>query len=338
MRGRRKLAVIRNLAGLPQPLHGARTVRHIAHVGIARGVIEHAQIFGDRRAGQRVMTGRQRQGDLQGAERCEIQLRIAPLQNFHTVEAVVLQCIDELRLERGTAAGGPEGAVTGGAPGSPGDLGEFGRVEAAELVAVIFSVGGKGDVIDVEVQSHADRVGRDQIINVAGLEQLNLRVSSARRQRAQHHGRAAVLAADQLGDRINLVGREGDNRGAPGLPGDLAIAGEFELRQPRTRDDGGAGQQPLDDRAHGGRAEQQRFVAAAPIEDAVGEDVPAIEIGCDLDFVDREERHVDIPRHCLHGGNPEPGAFRLDLLFAGDQRDGIDAGPIGDLVVDLARE
>ena len=229
-------------------------MRHIAHVGVARGVIEHAQVLRDRRAGQRIMRGRQRQRYLQGAERGEIQLRIAPLQHFHALESVVLQRIHQFRLERRAAPGGAEGAVAGGAAGAAGDLREFGRSQPAELIAVIFAVGGEGDVIDVEVETHADRVGRDEIIDVAGLEHRDLRVAGARRQRSQHHGRAAMLAADQFGDRVDLVGRERDDRGAPRLPGDLAVAGEFKLRQPRPRDDAGARQQPLDDRAHGGGA------------------------------------------------------------------------------------
>ena len=143
---------------------------------------------------------------------------------------------------------------------------------------------------------------------------------------------------DQFGDGINFIRGEGDDRGAARLPGELAVAGKFKLRQSRTGDDAGAGQQPLDDRAHGGGAEQQRLVAAAAMQDAVGEDMAALQIGGDLDFIDREKRHVEIARHRLHGGDPEPRLRRFDLLFAGDQRDGIHARAIGDLVVDLARE
>ena len=32
-------------------------------------------------------------------------------------------------------------------------------------------------MIDIEIQSHTDRIGRDQIIDVARLENLDLRVS-----------------------------------------------------------------------------------------------------------------------------------------------------------------
>src|SRR4029077_16014066 len=40
----------------------------------------------------------------------------------------------------------------------------------------------------------------------------------------------------------------------------------------------------------------------------------------------------------FHGGHPEARIFRLDLLLAGDQRDGIHARAIDALVVDLARQ
>lgn len=147
-----------------------------------------------------------------------------------------------------------------------------------------------------------------------------------------------MLAADQFRDRIDLVGRERDNRGSARLPRDLAVAGEFKLRQSRPGDDRGARQQPLDDGTHGRSPQQQRLVATAPVQDAIGEDMPAFEIGCDLDFVDGEKTDVDIARHRLDGGDPVARIFRLDLLFAGDQRDRFNAGAIRDLVVDLARQ
>ena len=233
MRGRRDPAVIRDLAGVPQPLDGGGAMRHVANLGIARRVIEHAQVLGDRRAGQRLVRGRQRQRHLQRAERGKIQLRIAPLQHLDALEAVILQRIHQFGLERRAAPGGAESAVARGAAGAAGDLREFRRIEAAELIAVIFAVGGEGDVIDVEIEAHADSVGRHQIIDVAVLEHRDLRVSCARRQRAQHHGGAAMLSSDQFGDGVDFIGRERDDRGAPRLARDLAVAGEFELRQSR---------------------------------------------------------------------------------------------------------
>ena len=101
----------------------------------------------------------------------------------------------------------------------------------------------------------------------------------------------------------------------------LLLAGEGELRSRGRLHDVRAGQQPLDDRPHGGGAEHQRLLAAAAVEHAVGEDMAALEIGGELDFVDREKRDVEIARHRFDGGDPEARVGRLDLLFAGDERD-----------------
>jgi hypothetical protein len=89
------------------------------------------------------------------------------------------------------------------------------------LVAVELAVVGEGDVVDVEVEAHADGVGGDEEVDVARLVHLDLRVAGARRQRPHHHGGAAALAADQFGDGVDLVGREGDDGRAPRLAGDL---------------------------------------------------------------------------------------------------------------------
>ena len=119
--------------------------------------------------------------------------------------------LHEFVVERRAAAGGAEGAVALGAAGAAGDLRQLGGIELAELIAVEFAVGGEGDVIDVEIEAHADGVGGDQIIDVAGLIERDLRVARARRQRAEHHRGAAALAADQFGDGVNLLGRERDD-------------------------------------------------------------------------------------------------------------------------------
>ena len=64
----------------------------------------------------------------------------------------------------------------------------------------------------------------------------------------------------------------------------------------------------------------------------------ALEIGAELDLVDRQERHVEVARHGFDGGDPEARIRRLDLLFAGDQRHRVLADAIDHLVVDLARQ
>ncbi len=222
---------------------------------------------------------RLRERGLQRADRGEVERGVAPLQHLDRLERMAFERLRQLGLERRASAGRAEAAVAGGAAGAPGDLRELGRVELAELIAVELAVGGEGDVIDVEIEPHADGVGGNEIFDVAGLVELDLGVARARGERAEHHGGAAALAADQLGDGIDLLGGERDHGGAAGQPRDLLLAREGKLRQARPGQDMGARQQPLDHRPHGLGAQHQCLLAAAAIEHAVGEDVAAVEIG-----------------------------------------------------------
>ena len=65
-------------------------------------------------------------------------------------------------------------------PARPAICANSDGIQPAELIAVIFAVGGKRDVIDVEVEPHADGVGGNEIIDVAVLEHLDLRIACAR--------------------------------------------------------------------------------------------------------------------------------------------------------------
>src|SRR6185312_6863117 len=102
--------------------------------------------------------------------------------------------------------GGAEGAVTRGAAGATGDLAHLRRRQLAKLVTVELTVGREGDVVDVEIEAHADRVSGDEIIDVARLIKRDLGVARARRERTKHHGGAAALTPDQFGDGVNFIG------------------------------------------------------------------------------------------------------------------------------------
>ena len=139
------------------------------------------------------------------------------------------QRLHQLGLERRTAPRGAEGAVPHGAAGAAGDLRQLRRAQLAELIAVEFAVGRKRNVIDVEVEPHADGVGRHQVVDLAGLIERDLGVAGPRRQRTQHHRGAAALAADQFGDGVNLLGGKRHDGGAARQPRQLLLAGEREL-------------------------------------------------------------------------------------------------------------
>jgi hypothetical protein len=62
-----------------------------------------------------------------------------------------------------------------------------------KLVTVEFTLRCKCNVIDIEIEPHADGVGGDEVVDIAGLVEIDLGVPGAGRQRAHYHGRAATL-------------------------------------------------------------------------------------------------------------------------------------------------
>src|SRR3984957_1122565 len=131
-------------------------------------------------------------------------------------------------------------AILAKSAGAPGDLGDLLRIEPALTSPVEFAQSGEGDMVDIHVQPHPDRVGRDQEVDFAGLEQIDLGIARARAERAHDDGGAAALAADKLGDGVNRIGGESDDGAAPRQARHLLRAGVGELRQSFAKLDLGA--------------------------------------------------------------------------------------------------
>src|SRR5690606_18910379 len=106
---------------------------------------------------------------------------------------------------------GPVPAVTTRAPR---DLCELVRLEGAVLAAVELVRGRERDVVDVEVEAHPDRVGGHEVADLTRLIERDLGVARARRERAEHHRRAAAPRLEAGRERVDPLGAEGD-RGAP---------------------------------------------------------------------------------------------------------------------------
>ena len=79
-------------------------------------------------------------------------------------------------------------------------------------------------------------------------------------------------------------------------------------------------------------------MAAAGVQQAMGEDVAALRVGGQLDLVDGEEVDLAAQRHRLHGADEVLGMGRDDLLLARNQRHRAGPAQLDDPVVDLARE
>jgi hypothetical protein len=223
-------------------------------------------------------------------------------------------------------------------PGAPCNLADLVGVQAPPLAAVELDQAGQGDVADVHVQAHSDRVGRDQMVDLARLIQRHLSVARARAERAEHHRGAAAPAAHQLGERVDFLGRERDHGAAPGQPRHLGRLDVGQGGETRPADQLGLGHQLPDQRADGVGAQEHGLVAPARAQQPVGEHVAALGIGAQLDLVDREEARLEVVGHGLDRGDEVARRGRLDPFLAGDQGDG--AGPplCHDPVVDLARQ
>ncbi len=81
------------------------------------------------------------------------------------------------------------------------------------------------------------------------------------------------------------------------------------------------GQKASDDRLHGLGAQEQGFGATACMQQAVGKDVTAIEIGGGLNFVYGHKIGHHVGGHGLDRGDPVTGGLGHDALFTSDQRD-----------------
>ncbi len=144
-------------------------------------VLERLRIHRRQRARQAFNRGVGLDRALQGVEVGEIETRGAPLQHLHRVEIMRFDLLDQFLIQWIDLAGDAEGSVAHVPAGAAGDLAEFGRRQIAVLVAVEFAVLGEGDMIEIEVEAHADRIGGDQIIDITRLEQRHLRVAGAGR-------------------------------------------------------------------------------------------------------------------------------------------------------------
>ena len=98
-------------------------------------------------------------------------------------------------------------------PRAPGDLRHFGQGQAPLFLAIKFGQAGKGDMAHIHVQTHANGVGCDQIIDFARLIHGDLRIAGGGRQGAHDHGCPAARPTQHFRNCVNMLGGKGDNGG-----------------------------------------------------------------------------------------------------------------------------
>ena len=309
MAGRRHLAIVGDLADLPEPLDRGLRARE-ARMSSSRATISSAATSSA--VGARTSPASRGCSARLSRSFARVAKSRSGLRHCRTRTGSkwwFSSASHDLGVEGRAAAGGAEGAVAHVAAGAAGDLPELGRIELAEAEAVELLVGREGDVVDVEVEAHADGVGGDEVVDVAGLVELDLGVAGARRQRAEHDRRAAALAADQLGDGVDLLGREGDDGRARRQARDLLLAGEGELRQARPRRPRG---RPASAPRRSGRmvAEPMSRVSSRPrwLSRRSVKTWPRSRSRGELDLVDGDEGEVEVARHRLDGARSSSAA------------------------------
>ncbi len=174
------------------------------------------------------------------------RIGLAPENPRQRGETMILDRGDFGRFEFEFALAGagdrPERPVALVPPGATRDLRHFRCGQPAAAHAVELGQTGKGDMIEIEVESHPDRIGRDEVIDLARLEQIDLRIAGAGAQRAGHHRSPAAQAAQHFGGGIDFLGRKRDHRRALGQAGHFLGRRMGERRKARPPGDFGAGQ------------------------------------------------------------------------------------------------
>ena len=334
----RDLAEVRDLADLPEQLQHGRSLRLVLDARIGRQDPQHQLVILRARPAQPPRRRQLVEALVEPRKRRVIEVRVAPLDDLHRIEAVVLDGLDQVAVQRLGIGCDAERAVIHVASRASGNLRQFVGAQGSPHGAVELLRGGKGDMVDVHVEPHADRVRRNQEVDIARLVERDLRIARARRQRAHDHRSTAALPAHQLCNRIDRIRREPDDGRSAGQACQLARAGIGKVGKARARDELHARQQLLQQRAHRVRAKEDRLRAAPRVQEPVREHMAAIRVLCELDLVHRNKLGPHVHGHRFHRRHPVRGRLGHDLFLARDQRHAVVPLHGGDPLIDLARQ
>ncbi len=210
---------------------------------------------------------------------------------------------DDFRVERPLFGGSAECAVIHVPPRPAGDLSNLGRGQPPRAAPVEFADPGEGDMVEIHVEAHADRISRDEIVDLAGLEHPDLSIARSRAQRAENYRGAAPLPADQLGKREHVRNGEGDDRAARRQPRHLFVARIGQCREAWPAHILDLGNQPPHQRLYRGGTEEHRFLHPSGMQEPRCKDMAALGIGAQLDFVHRQEIDLPVERHRFDGAD-----------------------------------
>ena len=202
---------VRNAADIPQQPHRLRAAQLVPDLGHLGQGFQRQHIVAVARPRQPVVRGGRLEAADQAGGGAEFQHLVAPVQFLDRRKAVVFDGIDQLFVKGARLARHTEGPVVGMPPRPAGDLADLVGEQRAHAPPVIFCRRSKGDVPDIQVKPHADGIGGHQVIDIPVLIKCHLGIARARRQRPHDHGAATLLAADQFGNRIDILNRKAND-------------------------------------------------------------------------------------------------------------------------------
>ena len=163
-------------------------------------------------------------------------------------------------------------------------------------------------------------------------------IAGAGAQCSHDDGGPTALLTNVLCNRVDRLCCEGDDGRAARQAGEFLLSRIAQFGQAWSRHESHIWQKLFKNGAHGGGTQQQGFLIAAPMENAVGEDMAAFKVGTNLHFINREKRHIDFGWHRLNRAHPITGVDGNDLFFARYQGYGLITRTQPHLVVDLTRQ
>ncbi len=218
--------------------------------------------------------------------------------------------------------GNAKGTIVHMPPGAPGNLSDLRRGQGTPAGTIEFAQLGEGNMVNVHIQPHANRIGGDQIIDLSGLIHLHLGIAGAGAQCAQDNRRAAALLADRLCQFIDLIDRKGDNRTAPFQAVEFLCPGIAEGRQAGAAFDHRIGDQMPDQARHAVRPQEHGFKPSPGMQQTVCENMTPLWICTELNFIDGHEINGPIHRHGFDGTDEIARIGGQDFLLPRDQGNG----------------
>ena len=89
----------------------------------------------------------------------KLQVMVAPMEFTHRIKTMFFNRLDDGLVKRPRLTGDAKGAVFRVPPGAPGDLRHLGGGQPPLALTVEFREASKGDMIDIEIEPHPDRIG-----------------------------------------------------------------------------------------------------------------------------------------------------------------------------------